>query len=131
MQSNNKLNQIVLAIDYGLERVGLAVSQAGIATPLTVIKNDQGLLGNISRICQEQTADLILVGISEQTMADHTRSFIQQLKLKLDYPIETADETLSSQKARQKLKQRGKKSKLEGPIDHYAAAVFLQDWLDL
>ena len=46
-------------------------------------------------------------------------------------PIEFFDETLSSQEVEKRIQQQGiKKSVRSGPIDHFAAAIILEEWLE-
>ena len=118
-----------LAIDYGTVRVGLAVSAYTLADPLVTILNDDQLFIKISQICQANQVDLVLVGISENEMEKKTRIFAKELENHISVPIEFTDETLSSYTVHNKLKT-AKKSKRSGDIDHFAAAEFLQDWLD-
>ncbi len=123
-------DKVILAIDYGTRRVGLALSRVGLAEPLKVIANDSGAIGEITQICQQKGVKLILVGLSEGQMAQKTKKFVQKLKAELEVPVQLTDETLSTQEARQKLiKAQAKQKKRKGPVDHFAAASFLQNWL--
>jgi putative Holliday junction resolvase len=119
----------VLAIDFGTVRVGLAVSMHTLADPLKVIANDEELFKNIVDICEDIKADKIIVGMSENEMAKKIEAFVLELKKHTNLPIQFMDETLSSHTVHKKLKT-AKKSKRSGAIDHYAAAEFLQEWLD-
>lgn len=118
-----------LAIDYGTVRVGLATSHATLAEPLKIVSNNTRLFEEIQETCIAEDIEQVLVGISENEMAVKTHEFIEELRRHIDLPILTADETLSSQAVHKKL-QTAKKSKRSGDIDHYAAAEFLQYWLD-
>lgn len=124
------MNKKILALDYGTVRVGVAVSRATLAEPLMVLANDENLLKNIKKILIEEEIEQIVIGLSENKMAELTQSFATELKKVTDLPIHFADETLSSHSVHQKLRT-AKKSKREGNIDHYAAAEFLQEYLDL
>lgn len=123
----------ILAIDYGTKRVGLARAEHGFAEPWQVLhqhdfSDETTLLEHVAELCQQENFELVVVGISENTMAEKTWDFISRLKTHIEIPIETADETLSSQNAIAKMRQRGAPQK--GPIDHFAAAYFLQEWID-
>jgi len=118
-----------LAIDYGTVRVGTAVSMHTLADPLIVVPNDENLYENIIALCKDNQVEHILIGISENEMAQKTKAFVFELKKHTDLPMTYADETLSSYTVHNKLKT-AKKSKRSGDIDHYAAAEFLQTWLD-
>ncbi len=50
----------------------------------------------------------------------------------IDVPFEFFDETLSSKEVEELLKQKGiKKATRQGQIDHFAAALILEQWLEL
>lgn len=119
----------ILAIDFGTVRIGLAVSRATLAEPLVVLAHDEQILENIKKIIKEEEIEEIVIGLSENTMAELTQAFAEKLKTVTDLPIHFTDETLSSHTVHQKLRT-AKKSKREGAIDHYAAAEFLQEYLD-
>jgi putative transcription antitermination factor YqgF len=135
-----------LAIDYGTVRVGIALGVAGFAEPLTVIPNNSGLFDALLHLIATQKPDVVVVGISEKEMAEQSRQFAEALQAYLqgkdDEPSDEhdafvlpefafADETLSSVEVQQKLREAGHRNLRNGPIDHYAAAQFLQEFLDL
>lgn len=121
-----------LAIDFGTKRLGLAISIATLADPLTIVTNDDQAISKIKEICAREGVKQLLVGVSEQAMAEKTKLFAEQLKKQIDLPLFFYDETLSSKETHQKLAfSHMKLSKRQGPIDHYAASQFLQEWLDL
>ena len=62
-------------------------------------------------------------------MAEKTKEFVVELEKHIQLPVTFMDETLSSHSVHEKLVS-AKKSKREGNIDHFAAAEFLQIWLD-
>jgi putative Holliday junction resolvase len=120
-----------LAIDFGTKRIGLAVSKGTLAVPLVVLPNQDDLFDELIRIIQEEEIKKIIVGLSENEMAIKTREFAEELKKKIDIPIVFSDETLSSQEVEKRIQQQGiKKSVRSGPIDHFAAAIILEEWLE-
>ncbi len=122
-----------LGIDFGTKRIGLAVTYASLVEPLEVISYQEigQALNRIVEICEEHHVEQIVIGISEGEMADKTEVFIGSLREKLTLPIFTTDETLSSQEVLSKLASQGKQHSgpKSGPIDHYAAAIILDEWL--
>jgi putative holliday junction resolvase len=127
-----------LAIDYGTKRIGLARSvggDSGFAEPWQVLELDKfedekELIVHLLELCEQAKISRIVVGISENVMAEKTKAFIKRLEKQTKLPIFTADETLSSQSARFKLRT-AKLKKRRGPVDHYAAAEFLEEWLEM
>lgn len=118
-----------LALDYGTKRVGLAVSYASLAEPLMILDNDEQLFKNILQLIQNHHIKQIVIGLSENEMAEKTRRFALLLQEKTPLPIYFNDETLSSYQVHQFLKLHRLKER-QGPIDHLAAAVILQNFLD-
>lgn len=127
----------ILAIDYGEKRIGLAINQGSLAEPLKVLNNDQDFWQKLIDICCQEQVTVIVIGISEGIMAAKSYDFTEQLKkkviqaAKLNIQVKHIDETLSSKKVREKfLQAKVKKKKRQGPIDHYAAALILEEFLE-
>ena len=84
-----------LGIDYGRKRIGLALAKAGLAEPLAVLANDEHFMAKIAKIAAEEEIDELVVGLSENEMAQETAQFARQLREELQLPLHFADETLS------------------------------------
>jgi putative Holliday junction resolvase len=118
----------LLGIDYGEKKIGLALASGPLSEPIGVIKISN-FKTQIPEICQEHKVEKIVVGISEGKMAAKTRKFAQGLKAIINLPIEFQDETLTTQEARSKMKQAGKRIRGKKE-DAFAAALILQSYLD-
>lgn len=120
-----------LAIDYGTKRVGVAISRLFLAEPLKVLPRDRAVQ-QLAEIIREEKPNALMLGIADGPMVEQGRAFVQEL-LKVIGPLQIieVDETLSSVETHEKLaKSSMSRSKRQGDIDHYAAAAFLQDYLD-
>ncbi len=121
----------VMAIDYGTKRIGVAIAKSQLAEPLAVFENDQNIFNQLQNVIDEHQIEHIIIGLSENDMADQTREFAQEMENVIELPFEFVDETLSSHEVEERLKQQGVKQALrQGPIDHFAAAIFLEEWLE-
>lgn len=127
----------LLGIDYGEAKIGLAISNGEIAEPYEVIKiaNKQSFSSNsewrIKNICQQEKIEKIIIGLSEGEMAEKTREFGEEIKKITGLPVEYQDETLTSQKAVEKMNQSGKARMKKKSSEHsISAALILQEWLD-
>lgn len=122
----SKQNQpaVVLGIDYGEKRVGTALLKMSLAEPIGVVANDDHLITNIRDFCQQHQVELIIVGLSESQTAQATQEFIEKLMTSIDIPVDTWDETLSTQEAAKKYQHALRKY----PIDALAACAILEDW---
>jgi len=123
--------QVVLAIDFGTKRVGVAISRGSLAEPLAILANNDQLLSKIEAMVVDEQVEQIIVGLSENEMARKTQEFVAQLAERIKVPIKTVDETLSSYIVATKLKELKASLKIrQQPVDDRAAAEFLQEYLD-
>jgi RNase H-fold protein (predicted Holliday junction resolvase) len=119
-----------LAIDYGTQRVGLAMSQFGFAEPVRVIATDQ-TLREVQNLLQTQEIEGIVVGMPDGVMQEKVHELIQQLKKETDRTIFIVEETFSSQEIYKDMLASGATAHDRAqPIDHYVAAKLLQTFLD-
>ena len=128
-----------LAIDYGLKRTGLAVCDQSeiLASPLTVLNNDQNLIKKITDIVAEEKIEAIVVGLplnmddSKGGQAKIVADFTEKLKKSVIVPIYFQDERLSTFGAQEKLADMDiAKSKKKKLIDALAAAEILTAFLE-
>lgn len=120
-----------LGIDFGLRRVGLAISEGSLASPWKVIevRSLQETVEKIEEIVLGGNFDKVVVGLPEGKMGDRVRGFINLLKKKkLD--VESTDETLSTHKASLQMIELNIPVKKRRINDDMAAAIILQNWLD-
>lgn len=120
-----------LGIDFGLKKIGLAISEGDLPAPLKVIKikSPKRSLNEIKNIVEKEKIDKIVIGISEGKIAKRSEGFAALLKKTLNLDVVTEDETLSSQYARNQLiiinKQRKKRKKEE---DAVSACLILENY---
>lgn len=131
----------ILAIDYGLKRCGIAVSDPLkiIANALTVIPTEN-IFSELKKIIKEKEIDTIVVGYPVNNKSEKTSTtllvekFILQLKKEFpDIRIEKSDERYTSKMAQQTLIfTQTKKSKRQDKsnTDLIAATILLQNYLD-
>jgi len=132
---------VILAIDYGRSRIGLAISDPlGIAAnPLESIKrkSDRQVVEAIERVIRERNVEIVVIGLplnmdgSEGPMAMEVRQFAVGIEA-LGVRIELWDERLSTRAAEAMLIQADLTRKKRKTVrDKVAAAWFLQAYLDL
>jgi putative Holliday junction resolvase len=132
----------ILAIDYGLKRTGLAVTD-----PLQIIAGGletvatSRLLAWLQQYMEREPVERIIVGIplhldgsASDTMKRYVLPFVQRLKK--DFPatdIVTADERFTSKMAVRAMVDGGMKKKDRGDrgnIDKLSATILLQGYLE-
>lgn len=119
-----------LGIDFGTKFVGIALAASPLAQPLTVAANNEYLLSYICTLIDDYQIKTVVIGLSERQTAARTKAFADRLRMTISCTIEFADETLTTQVVKAKLKAAGHKLKEQQRVDHFAAAELLQDWLD-
>lgn len=144
----------VLGVDFGLRRIGLALSDPGevMATPLgsLVVSSVRDAPAAVARAAREAEAEAVVVGVplgleGEEARAEVRRvqRFATALRRELGLPVRLVDESFSSREAeevgtggagsggRARSPRAGAKRPRAGADSHaLAAAVILQRWLD-
>lgn len=120
-----------LGIDFGLRRIGLAISDGEFASSWQIIevKNFSDSIEKISKIIKDGSFQKIIVGLPEGKMGKSVIGFINALK-KRGFEVETADETLSSKRVLLAMVEQGIRRKKRHHEDAYSAAEILQNYLD-
>lgn len=119
-----------LGVDFGTKFVGIALAAAPLAQPLTIAANNDYLLSYICALIDDYQIKTVVIGISENKTAELTKIFSRRLAATVNARIEFADETLTTQIVKAKLRAAGRRLKTDERVDHYAAAELLQEWLD-
>ncbi len=119
-------------MDYGSARTGVAVSDATgtLATPLSVIEHVPSNIRveMIAALVAEASADLVVVGLPLTLRGEHgaqaqeTAAFAEELRTRLDVPVEMFDERFTTT-----LAASGPSSR--APEDARAAAHLLESYL--
>ena len=137
-------HQTIIAFDYGLRQMGVATGQTltGSARGLCILKAHDGIPNwdEVSKLLNEWTPDLVLVGLplnmdaSESELSRLARKFARRLQGRFNANVLMVDERLTSQDAKALIREEnneGKKGRTDlTKIDHLAAALILQSWLD-
>ena len=131
---------VVLAVDYGEKRIGLAISDAlGItANPMDHIKRkgDSEDVKAIDRVIKEREVEVVVVGLpinmngTEGPMAQKARKFAEAVA-QTGVKVELWDERLSSWQAERALEDANlTMKKRKKRVDKVAAQFILQSYLD-
>ena len=129
-----------MAIDYGLKRTGLAVTDPFqiIATGLTTV-NTKDLFTFLKEYFSKEEMELVIVGYPKNWDETDThatplvKNFI--IKFKKDFPfipLKEADERFTSKMAKQAMLDMGMKKKQrqnKSMVDEIAATIILQEYM--
>jgi len=131
----------ILGIDYGHRRLGIAVSddEKILASPLSVYSrcNLDVDLAFLLGIVKENEVERVVVGLPRNMngsigkMAKEALSFAWKLRKKIDIPISTFDERMTSVEAERVLVEMNlSRKRRKGLRDSIAAVLILQGYLD-
>ncbi len=132
------LDKIILGIDYGEARIGLAFGRNGFVSPLTVItaRNEMTAIHEIIRVALENKADLFVVGLPlgydhrETLQSNKVRLFSKRLKVLSRKPVEFVDEYNSSNEGLEHALEEGVNKKARRTTDQYSAGVILKTFYE-
>ena len=124
-----------LGIDFGLRKIGLAISEGKLAEPLEVIRSKDlktsKTIQKVTDICEKQTVDKIVVGLPESGIVNQVKRFGEALRRTTQLPVVYQEETLTSQDAVVKMIEGGRSKKFRRQKeDAIAAAIILQNYLE-
>ncbi|MDG1306670.1 MAG: Holliday junction resolvase RuvX [Porticoccaceae bacterium] len=135
---DEKKPKSLLGFDYGLKQIGVANGQTLTcsATGLTILKAVDGIPDwvKVETLLNEWKPDLVVVGLplnmddSESELSTRARKFARRLQGRFAVEVEMVDERLTSREAKILGREQGTQDLTK--IDHIAASLILQSWLD-
>ncbi|MCF3109041.1 Holliday junction resolvase RuvX [Niabella sp. CC-SYL272] len=130
----------IIAIDYGLKRTGIAVTDPLqiIATGLTTI-NSRELIPFLKTYCAQEQVEKIIIGEpknwddSDTHATPLVKKAIKEIKKHFpNLPLETVDERYTSKMAKDAMLEMGLKKmqrRNKALVDEIAATIMLQEYL--
>ncbi|MCS7190044.1 MAG: Holliday junction resolvase RuvX [Fimbriimonadales bacterium] len=125
----------IAALDYGTKRVGVAVAhtEVGIALPAGVLPND---IEQVVRWLQQEQVQKVIIGAPYLMWGDagarvrEVEAFAEQLRQRLQVPVELVDERLTTVEAERRLREgEYSRKQREQIVDAVAAALILESYL--
>jgi putative Holliday junction resolvase len=131
----------ILAFDYGLKSIGVAVGQqlTGTASTLKALKAVDGTpdWNQIEALLKEWQPTLVVVGLplnmdgSEQPFTARVHKFINRLHGRFGVKVVAQDERLTTVESRAELFSQGGFKKLsKDAVDCYSAKLILESWFE-
>lgn len=141
--TDNPLNEParILGIDFGLKRVGLALSDPLriFAYPYKTLNNDKNFWKELGEVIREKNIEMIVLGYPmkenglKSEVAEKVEKFSKELEKKFKMKVIFWDERYTSVIAQEKiLESVPKKSKRrdKGLLDRNSAAIILQEYIN-
>jgi len=131
----------ILAIDYGENRIGLAVSDPHriIASGIETIYNTDAVFEVLREIIRKYSVVQIVLGLpldlagKKNAFALRVEAFGRDIQSHFEIPVEYFDERFTSIRAEQTIRSLGvgrQKRRSKEKVDKLAAVHLLQDYLD-
>jgi len=130
----------IIGLDLGEKRIGVAAAddRTPVAVPVGVVEADGDAVGAVSRLVEEQGAEEVVIGLplsmtgAMGPQAQRAMDVVEVLRERLDVPVHTWDERLTTVQASRSLgpSRRGVRERQKGARDAIAAAILLQAYLD-
>jgi len=145
----------ILSIDYGRERMGLAIADANVrmAQPLSTLEriNRNEDMRRLRELVREHAVKQIVVGLplkldgTRGEMAEEAERFARRVQKQIGVPVDMVDERLTSWEAERLLEEmqgrflhaeksggsgKRKKAPARATVDAVAAAVILKEYLE-
>jgi putative Holliday junction resolvase len=137
---DSKKHQTLMAFDYGLSQIGVAHGQTLTASAegIGILKASDGVprWDEVKAILNEWKPNFLLVGLplnmdgSESELCRLARKFARRLEGRFNLKVLMVDERLTSKEVRSSIKDSSSNNIDLDKIDHFAAALILQSWLD-
>ena len=117
----------ILGVDWGEKRIGLAISEGGLAEPLEVV----GSTNELVEAARREAVGKIVLGLPDGKHRKRVERLAQRLGKELGVKVVLRSETLSTREAQELMISLGKsRKKRSQKIDSVSAALILQGYLD-
>ena len=124
----------VLAFDFGLKRIGIAVGEPELRTahPLPAVSR----FDEIQPLIREWQPAALVVGLptspqgEPHAMTRRAEDFARRLERRFRLPVTRVDERYSSTEAQSRLRGTGRGRAAKGKVDSVAAQLLLEQYFD-
>ena len=134
------MSQVLLGIDYGTVRVGLALAVDGLIVPLTALSHpgsEEALVEQLAAVVAERSAEAAVIGLplhmdgSQSPMAEKASAVAKLLEARIEGEVHLVDERLTSHGAEASLREAGLRwfEVDKGHIDCVSAMAILRDFI--
>ncbi|MCL5676015.1 MAG: Holliday junction resolvase RuvX [Patescibacteria group bacterium] len=121
----------ILGVDYGLKRIGIAVSDWGEKTrPLGTFSHSE-VLENLNKWLKEYSLTKIVIGLSGGKLEKKILSWGEKIHYTYNIKVDYQDETLTSYEAKKlMIESNVPMKKRKELVDAYSACLILEEYLE-
>ncbi len=122
-------SEVILAIDHGLNNIGLAYSRSGFVGTLPALKGAKATSLEVIKVAKEYQATKLLVGEPEERQRKVVLSFTEELRQQFTGDIVLWNEVLTTNQAKALAREQNL-AVAKANLDSLAAAIMLNEYLN-
>jgi putative Holliday junction resolvase len=135
-------NEVLLAIDFGLRRIGIATGNllTRTASPLETLTRQQDIpWAELDRLVADWRPAQLIVGLppdpDKRGVRADVDAFVAAVQRRYDLPVDTVDEALTSRAAQSAVRDGRRSGFLrrrvdKGRLDRLAACLIAEQWMN-
>lgn len=123
---------MLIALDFGLSRIGIARSEGILAEPLESLPNNEHFIQNLTQLLENEIPEKIIIGKPQNTKLEaQFTQFIQNIMQHFLTNVVIQEEDFSTKEAKNRLVSSGiSKKKRQSDDNAMAACVILERYLE-
>jgi len=135
-----KKANVILGIDFGLSKIGIAIGQmiTKTAQPIAILKASKGVpeWSVLQKLIDEWGVDTIVIGLplnmdgTEQPITKKAKTFGEAIKKRFELPLYFSDERLTSVSAREFMHTHIKGQARFANADGVSAKLIVESWMN-
>lgn len=128
------MKDTILAFDFGLQRIGVAIAESGNVKPLLTIKTSE-FKSELDKLINKYNPDKLVVGLPRNLDGNDTfqttkvRQFAKELENQTQLEVVLQDELLSTERADSEINKKQNLRQRKAVIDKLSAKIILEDFL--
>lgn len=121
---------MILAIDFGVKKIGLAISEGLIASPLAVLPNNEHFIYNLNQKLSEKPETILIGRPSYLSYQEQYSKFVRNMEAHFQTKLIYVDEDYSTIESKSLLKRADLTRKKRREDNAQSATIILERYLD-
>lgn len=121
---------MILAVDFGLQKIGLAISEGVFAAPFAVLPNNEHFIYNLSQKLPEKPETILIGKPSYLPYQDQYSEFVRKVEAHFQTKLIYVDEDYSTIESKNILKRPDLNRKKRREDNAQAASIILERYLE-
>ena len=121
---------MIIGIDYGLSKIGVAITEGEIPSPLITYPNNKFFVQNLKQKISEKPEKIVIGTTTNQPYREKFERFVNNLQLEFQCDIIYFEEDFSTKEAKKRLGQSQMSKRRRKKDDAMAACIILERYLE-